>query len=86
MKGCSLLQQDTGDAGGKGKHNELDHKHIQHHTAVDEAELDCIVCMSAKKDTIFYKCGHLGTLSFLCDRTAKRQRAKGNGRRLLRRY
>lgn len=31
---------------------------IRHESEEDEANL-CIVCMNAKKDTVFYKCGHL---------------------------
>jgi hypothetical protein len=58
MAGCGLLNHKSDDGDSKGKSPETSSEPEK--TKLDEADMDCIVCMSAKKDTIFYKCGHLG--------------------------
>eukprot|EP01127_Copromyxa_protea_P001347 TRINITY_DN11364_c0_g1_i1.p1 TRINITY_DN11364_c0_g1~~TRINITY_DN11364_c0_g1_i1.p1 ORF type:complete len:1241 (-),score=218.62 TRINITY_DN11364_c0_g1_i1:63-3785(-) len=65
MTGCALLKachSETQD--DKGKNSETPTADSEPHhgsidNKIDEVDMDCIVCMAAKKDTIFYKCGHL---------------------------
>eukprot|EP01126_Amoeba_proteus_P013794 TRINITY_DN15915_c0_g1_i1.p1 TRINITY_DN15915_c0_g1~~TRINITY_DN15915_c0_g1_i1.p1 ORF type:complete len:263 (-),score=28.00 TRINITY_DN15915_c0_g1_i1:107-895(-) len=57
MKGCPLILATL------GKDEDRPKESLTTPTVIADKEteenMDCIVCMAAKKDTIFYKCGHL---------------------------
>jgi hypothetical protein len=56
MRGCALLPKVKEDG---GKEDEKGVSAAIQEEMDDEAAL-CIVCMADKKDTLFYKCGHVG--------------------------
>jgi hypothetical protein len=65
MRGCSLLPKGEDGKSEISSPSQMSPTKSQVQEEIDDEASMCIVCFADKKDTLFYKCGHVGMLCYL---------------------